>query len=145
MKTILTRYSTKQRFGLFIFLGFLFITTTSTVGVNNKLDGINSTSVKLKQGKSVELGTYLIYSGIPSTYIGKLVIMKDNLYKVSVIPNDDLYDTGGMFVYESETNTIVWKTGLCKINNWNGNIDNTTKGKGRIVFNKATYAEFSHK
>lgn len=145
MKTILTRYSTKQRFGLFIFLGFLFITTTSTVGVNNKLDGINSTSVKLKQGKSVELGTYLIYSGIPSTYIGKLVIMKDNLYKVSVIPNDDLYDTGGMFVYESETNTIVWKTGLCKINNWNGNIDNTTKGKDRIVFNKATYAEFSHK
>ena len=144
MKAIITRYSTKQRFGLFIFLGLLFISTTSSVGVNKEFVGLNMKSIKLNQKKSVELGTYLIYSGIPSTYIGKLVIMKDNLYKVSVIPNDDLFDTGGVFLYESETNTIVWKTGLCKINNWNGNIDNKTKGKDRIVFNKATYAEFSH-
>ena len=71
--------------------------------------------------------------------------MKENQYKVSVIPNDDIYDTGGEFLQDVDTNTIIWKSGLCKINNWNGKIDNTTKGKNRIVFNKATYAEFAEK
>lgn len=135
----------KQKTGLFIVLSFLAITNTSYTGVNGGFVPTKSISSKLMSGKSLELGTYQIYSGIPSTYIGKLVLMKDNTYKVSVIPNDDMYDSGGTYLYEAESNTIAWKSGLCKINNWNGNIVNSPKGKYRIVFNKATYAEFLQK
>ena len=135
----------KQGVFLIIFLSFSLISTASFVGIDKSIVRLKKVDRKLMQNKSVLLGTYLIYSGIPSTYIGKLVLMKENQYKVSVIPNDDIYDTGGEFLQDVDTNTIIWKSGLCKINNWNGKIDNTTKGKNRIVFSKATYAEFSQK
>ena len=143
IKTITTKNDMKNSVGILIFLGLIFITTTSYLCFGEETSRKESAPI-FNDGKSLQMGTYLIYSGIPSTYIGKLVLMKDNSYKVSLIPNDDLFDTGGTFLYQPEDKTILWKSGLCKINKWNGNLVNKNREKDRIVFNKATYAEFSH-
>jgi len=143
MKNITTKNDMKNSVRTLIFLGLIFIATSSYLCLGGDASR-EETASKFNDGKSLQVGTYLIYSGIPSTYIGKLVLMKDNTYKVSLIPNDDLFDTGGTFLYQPEDKTILWKSGLCKINKWNGNLVNKNKEKDRIVFNKATYAEFSH-
>lgn len=86
------------------------------------------------------LGKYDLYSGIPSMYIGHLVLMTGGKYKVALSTDETNYEFGN-YTFDASTNTIEWQNGLFKNNNWKGKLVNTSGNIFRIEFGKVTYAE----
>ena len=85
------------------------------------------------------LGRYELYSGIPTIYIGNVVLLANGKYKVAFSTAEDDYEIG-RYTYHADTNTIEWLSGMFKNNNWRGKLTSSEKGF-RIEFNSATYAD----
>ena len=85
------------------------------------------------------LGRYELYSGIPTIYIGNVVLLANGKYKVAFSTAEDDYEIG-RYTFHADTNTIEWLSGMFKNNNWRGKLTTTEKGY-RIEFNSATYAD----
>ena len=86
------------------------------------------------------LGKYDLFSGIPSMYIGHVVLMTGGKYKVALSTDETNYEFGN-YTFDAATNTIEWQNGLFKNNNWKGKLVNTTGNIFRIELGKVTYAE----
>ena len=86
------------------------------------------------------LGKYELYSGIPSMYIGHLVLLTGGKYKVALSTDEANYEFGN-YSFDASTNTIEWQNGLFKNNNWKGKLVNTSGNNFRIEFNKVTFAD----
>lgn len=84
-------------------------------------------------------GKYDLFSGIPTVYIGNIVIMKDGKYKVAFGTNEDAYEKG-TYKYNAATDSIEWITGLFQRKQWKGRLVKKPGGY-RIEFNKTTFAE----
>jgi hypothetical protein len=84
-------------------------------------------------------GKYDLFSGIPTVYIGHIVIMKDGKYKVAFGTDETAYENG-TYKYNSATDSIEWLTGLFQRKEWKGKLVKKAGGY-RIEFNKTTFAE----
>jgi hypothetical protein len=89
---------------------------------------------------AVHLGKYELYSGIPSMYLGQLILEKDGKYRIAFNTDEDNFDTG-TYVFHPENSTIEWTSGMFRNNNWGGKYISRGSGAFRIEFNKATFAE----
>jgi hypothetical protein len=85
------------------------------------------------------LGKYELYAGIPSTYLGHIVLMAGGKYKVAFSTDETDYETGN-YTYHPDTNSIEWLSGLAKRKDWNGRLIKKAGGY-RIEFTKTTFAE----
>lgn len=89
---------------------------------------------------NLHLGKYELYSGIPTMYIGHIIMMAGGKYKVAFDTDENNY-APGTYSFHQDTNTIEWISGMFKNNNWGGKLV-TRPGNGyRIEFNKASYAD----
>ncbi len=88
---------------------------------------------------NLHLGRYELYSGIPTMYIGHIILLSGGKYKVAFSTDEDNYEIGS-YAFHSETNTIEWVSGMFKNNNWGGKLVSRNGGY-RIEFNKASYAD----
>ena len=88
---------------------------------------------------NLHLGRYELYSGIPTMYIGHIILLSGGKYKVAFSTDEDNYEIGS-YAYHADTNTIEWITGMFKHNNWGGKMVSRNGGY-RIEFNKASYAD----
>ena len=86
------------------------------------------------------LGKYDLYSGIPSMYIGHLILLTGGKYKVALSTDEANYEYGN-YTFDAVTNTIDWQNGLFKNNNWKGKLVNKSTNNFRIEFNISTFAE----
>lgn len=84
-------------------------------------------------------GRYDLYSGIPTVYLGTLVMMEGGKYKVAFSTDENDFETG-TYAYRSETSGIEWLSGLCKRKEWSGKLIKKEAGY-RIELNKSTFAE----
>ncbi len=89
----------------------------------------------------IHLGRYNLYSGIPSMYIGHMILLENGKYSVAFSSNEDDYDNSGVYVFHEETQTIEWISGMFKNNNWGGKYSKNEANTFRIVFNKGSFAE----
>ena len=89
---------------------------------------------------NIHLGRYELYSGIPTMYIGHIVMMTGGKYKVAFDTDENNY-AQGTYAFHPETNTIEWISGMFKNNNWGGKLVTRTGSGFRIEFNKASYAD----
>lgn len=86
------------------------------------------------------LGTYGIYAGVQKLSIGKCTLKEDGSYTVAV--NSDADNHGvGVYEFNPESKTLVWKGGLFLSNKYGGAIQQPANGKLRIQLSKSTYAE----
>jgi len=98
-----------------------------------------STLAVVQKGNSLHLGKYDLYSGIPTMYIGHIVLLGDGKYKVAFGTDENNYEIGN-YSFDAASNNIAWLTGLFKNKAWSGKI--TKPGSAfRIEFNSVTYAE----
>ena len=86
------------------------------------------------------LGTYGIYAGVQKTNIGKCTLNSDGTYTVTV-NSDETSHGNGIYQYNSDTKTLVWKGGLFVSNGYGGTLQKMNNGKLRIVLSRSTYAE----
>ncbi|MES2374119.1 MAG: hypothetical protein V4557_16200 [Bacteroidota bacterium] len=116
--------------------------TTVPKTVQTTVTPVNTNTVTAANTETAELhlGRYELYSGIPSIYLGHFILLANGKYKVAFNTDEENYDERGAYVYHSDTNTIEWKAGMFRSNNWGGKIVKTEKGF-RIQFNKATYGD----
>jgi hypothetical protein len=101
-----------------------------------------ATTTVTRAPKTTELpfqGKYELFSGIPTVYIGHMVIMKDGKYKVAFGTDETAYENG-TFRYNSTNDSIEWLTGLFQRKQWKGKLIKKSGGY-RIEFNKTTFAE----
>jgi hypothetical protein len=84
-------------------------------------------------------GKYDLFSGIPTVYIGHIVIMKEGKYKVAFGTDETAYENG-TYKYNSTNDSIEWLTGLFQRKQWKGRLVKKSGGY-RIEFNKTTFAE----
>lgn len=84
-------------------------------------------------------GRYDLYSGIPTVYLGTLVMMEGGKYKVAFSTDENDFETG-TYAFHSETSGIEWLSGLCKRKEWSGKLIKKEAGY-RIELNKSTFAE----
>lgn len=89
---------------------------------------------------NLHLGRYEFYSGIPSMYLGHLILLPGGKYKVAFNTDENNYDESGRYIFHEDTQTIEWTAGMFRNNNWGGKYVKTENGF-RIEFNKAGYAE----
>lgn len=86
------------------------------------------------------LGTYGIYAGVQRLSIGKCTLKEDGSYTVTV--NSDADNHGvGIYEFNPESKTLVWKGGLFLTNKYGGVMQQSSNGKLRILLSKSTYAE----
>ncbi len=93
---------------------------------------------------NLHLGRYELYSGIPSMYLGHLILLADGKYKVAFDSEEDNYDESGRYIFNENTNTIEWQSGMFKNNNWGGKLVKKEGSGYRIEFNKAAFADSSN-
>lgn len=93
---------------------------------------------------NLHLGRYELYSGIPSMYLGHLILLADGRYKVAFDSEEDNYDESGRYTFNENTNTIEWLSGMFKNNNWGGKLVKKESAGYRIEFNKAAFADSSN-
>lgn len=87
----------------------------------------------------LHLGRYDLFSGIPTVYLGHLVLLADGKYKLAFGTDEENYENG-KYIFHPETDTIEWLSGMFKRKDWDGKL--TNKGTSfRIEFAKNTYAE----
>lgn len=89
---------------------------------------------------NLHLGKYELYSGIPTMYLGHIILMADGQYKTAFSTDEDNYELG-TYGFNNETSTIEWLTGVFKHNNWGGKLVKRSTSSYRIEFNKATFAD----
>lgn len=89
----------------------------------------------------LRLGRYEIYAGVPSIYLGHMILQENGKYKVAFNTDEDNYDEMGRYVYHPETNSIEWQFGMFRNNNWGGKIVTKENGAIRIEFTPTSYAE----
>ena len=89
--------------------------------------------------KNLYHGRYELYSGIPTMYIGHVILLGNGKYKAAFDSDDTNYEVGN-YIFHPDTNTIEWVSGMFKNNNWGGKMVNKS-GKSRIEFNRATFAD----
>ena len=89
---------------------------------------------------NIHLGRYELYSGIPTMYIGHIIMMAGGKYKVAFDTDENNY-AQGTYAFHPETNTIEWISGMFKNNNWGGKLVAKPGSGFRIEFNKASYAD----
>ena len=89
---------------------------------------------------NLHLGRYELYSGIPTMYLGHIILMEDGKYKTAFSTDEDNYELG-TYAFNNETSTIEWLTGVFKHNNWSGKLVRRSASSYRIEFNKATFAD----
>ena len=112
----------------------------------NNLRVINKKSVvipapvvaPLAESSKLHLGMYEFYSGIPTMYIGHVILLSGGKYKVAFSTAENDYEIG-LYLFHEDTSTIEWLTGMFKHNNWGGKLVNRL-GSYRIEFNYASYA-----
>lgn len=102
--------------------------TVNTIVAENKTAGLRP-------------GRYEIYAGVPSIYLGHMILQENGKYKVAFNTDEDNYDEMGRYVYHPETNTIEWQFGMFRNNNWGGKIVRMENGVTRIEFTPTSYAE----
>ena len=90
--------------------------------------------------RNIHLGKYELYSGIPTMYIGHIILLGDGRYKVAFGTDEDNYETG-YYSFNAPANTIEWKTGLFKNKGWGGKLVSKSGNAFRIEFNSTTYAD----
>ncbi len=117
-------------------IGFAQTKTVIQAPARNAVPNITTQPVE-KNGP--HLGRYELYSGIPTIYIGNVVLLANGKYKVAFSTAEDDYEIG-RYVFHADTNTIEWLSGMFKNNNWRGKLTSSEKGF-RIEFNSATYAD----
>ena len=117
-------------------IGFAQTKNANQVPARNALPSITARPVETN---GPHLGRYELYSGIPTIYIGNVVLLANGKYKVALSTAEDDYEIG-RYTFHADTNTIEWLSGMFKNNNWRGKLINTEKGF-RIEFNGATYAD----
>ena len=93
---------------------------------------------------NLHLGRYELYSGIPSMYLGHLILLADGRYKVAFDSEEDNYDESGRYTFNESTSTIEWQSGMFKNNNWGGKLVKKEGAGYRIEFNKAAFADSSN-
>ena len=89
---------------------------------------------------NLHLGRYELYSGIPTMYLGHILLMADGQYKTAFSTDEDNYEIG-TYGFNNETSSIEWITGVFKNNNWGGKLVKRSANNYRIEFNKATFAD----
>ncbi len=89
---------------------------------------------------NLHLGRYELYSGIPTMYLGHIILMEDGKYKTAFSTDEDNYELG-TYSFNNETGTIEWLSGVFKHNNWGGKLVKRSTSSYRIAFNKATFAD----
>ncbi len=101
----------------------------------------SSSKATVEIPKSKEhLGRFDLYSGIPTLYIGHCIILGNGKYKVALVSDESNYESGD-YIFNNETNSYDWETGLFHRNNWKGKLISKGGNSFRIEFNKATFAE----
>ena len=105
-----------------------------------KVPEIKNATSTLPGEVSLHLGRYELYSGIPTMYLGHIIILADGRYKVAFSSDEDNYEIGA-YVFHPETKSIEWKTGMFKNNRWSGKLISSPANGFRIEFNKITYAD----
>lgn len=85
-------------------------------------------------------GRYELYSGVPTLYIGHVIMLDNGKYKVAFDTDENNYDETGTYRYHADTQTIEWISGMFFNNNWKGKFVSKDGGY-RIEFNKSSYAE----
>lgn len=100
----------------------------NTMTVENKTNGLR-------------LGRYELYAGVPSIYLGHMILQENGKYKVAFNTDEDNYDEMGRYVFHAETNTIEWQFGIFRNNNWGGKVVTKENGSIRIEFTPTSYAE----
>lgn len=98
-----------------------------------------TTAVAAELSADPHLGKYDLYSGIPSMYIGHIVLQTGGKYRVALSTDESNYELG-TYKYDAASNSIEWLTGFCRNSNWKGKITNTS-GVFRIELNRASFAE----
>ncbi len=118
------------------------VTTGNLRTVKTTAAAMPASSATVETPKTIDphLGKYDLYSGIPSMYIGHLVLMTGGKYKVALSTDETNYEFGN-YTFDASTNTIEWQNGLFRNNNWKGKLVNTSGNIFRIEFGKVTYAE----
>lgn len=84
-------------------------------------------------------GRYDLYSGIPTVYLGTLVMMDGGKYKVSFSTDENDFESG-TYAYHAGSTSIEWLSGLFKRKEWGGKLIKKEAGY-RIELNKSTFAE----
>lgn len=115
-----------------------------TVQTNNiksieKKNDINEATSKYA---NLHMGKYDLYSGIPTMYIGHIILLADGKYKVANGTDETNYEIGN-YSFNSATNSIEWTNGLFKTKGWGGKMVAKSGNIFRIEFNSTTYAETS--
>ena len=87
----------------------------------------------------VHLGKYDLYSGIPSVYLGHLILLKNGKFKLAFSTDEDNYENGS-YIFHPDTHTIEWLSGMFRNKNWGGKLVNQGSSF-RIEFNNTTYAD----
>ncbi len=92
---------------------------------------------------NVHIGRYEIYAGVPSMYLGHVILLANGKYKVAFNTDEENYDETGVYRFNNDTNTIEWVAGMFKNNNWGGKLvkkENTY----RIEFTSTSFADSSN-
>ena len=103
--------------------------------------GAVNTIVAENKTAGLRPGRYEIYAGVPSIYLGHMILQENGKYKVAFNTDEDNYDEMGRYAYHPETNTIEWQFGMFRNNNWGGKIVRMENGVTRIEFTPTSYAE----
>ena len=61
-------------------------------------------------------GRYELYSGIPTMYIGHVILLGNGKYKAAFDSDETNYEVGS-YIFHPDTNTIEWVSGMFKNNN----------------------------
>jgi len=101
---------------------------------------ITSSTITAVNSSNLHLGKYDLYSGIPTMYIGHIVLLADGKYKVAFGTDEDNYEMGN-YTFHPLSNTIEWQTGLFKNKGWGCKLVARSGNAYRIEFNSSTYAE----
>ena len=115
-------------------------TSLRTVKTNTITVSTNTATSEAPKTVDPHLGKYDLYSGIPSMYIGHLVLLTGGKYKVALSTDEENYEFGS-YTFDAATSTIEWQSGLFKNNSWKGKLLNPSGSNFRIEFNKVTFAE----
>lgn len=114
-------------------------TSMRTVKINTVTVAATTATTEVPKMVDPHLGKYDLYSGIPSMYIGHLILLTGGKYKVALSTDENNYEFGS-YSFDAASNTIEWQSGLFKNNSWKGKLTNAGSNF-RIDFNKVTFAE----
>ncbi len=107
-------------------------------GLRVTAKAITSLIITEVNSSNLHLGKYDLYSGIPTMYIGHIVLLADGKYKVAFGTDKDEMNN---YAFHASSITIEWQTGLFKNKGWGCKLLARSGNAYRIEFNSSTYAE----